>query len=99
MRTIEEAKEWASKNQESIRAGFEIAAKRDPSIISMSQTMPEVFKQIWDSGCWMQEECRKLGFSEEEIKGMQFECGRRSFGDIPWEVSVDYVNDLIEKKN
>lgn len=95
MRTIKEAKEWASKNQDSILAGLEEAIKLDPSIFSMSKTMPEVFKQLWDSGCWLQEECRKLGFSEEEIKEKQFECGQRSFGDIPWEVAVDYVNELL----
>ena len=94
MYTIEEAQEWANKNNQ------ELDSKRlghtDKMVQMMNRIMPEKSKSLWDSGCWLGTILQDLGANDEQIGDIQMAHGQRSFGGDSWKAAVDYANEFAE---
>lgn len=45
--------------------------------------------EIWRSGCWLEEEMKKLGATDQESYDCCFAHGQRSFGRDPWVMAVN----------
>ena len=94
MKTIEDAKQWVAENHKELTKTR--LSSTEPTIQMLNRVLPDKSRDLWDSGCWLQNEMRTLGATNEEITDAQFACGQRAFANDPWEIAVRYINEYQE---
>lgn len=91
--TIEDAKQWAIENETELNRSR--LSCKDSDVQMFNRIAPEKSKELWNSGCWLQDVLLEHGATDKQVKEIQFAAGQRAFGGDAWEVSVDYVNEFI----
>lgn len=94
MRTVEEAMQWAADNREELDKGR--LECESPDVQMFNRIMPELSQRIWDSGCWLTEQLKALGASDEDIAEAQFATGQLATLGNPWRSVVAFVNGYEE---
>lgn len=92
MKTIEDAKRWASENADELEA--DRLSCDDKNVVLFNRLMPELSKTLWDSGSWLSQELRSHGADDEQVQEIQMAHGQRSFGGEAWQAAVDYANEF-----
>jgi hypothetical protein len=91
--TVDDAKKWAEVNREELDEAR--LTCDDETVKLMNRFRPELFRDIWDAGCWIQHVFRQHGGTEEQIRAAQFAHGQRCVVADPWETAVAHVNTYL----
>lgn len=89
--TVEQAKQWAAENAEELDRCRQAEVAQ---IQSFNLFAPDLSKALWDSGCWLAEQLRSHGATDEQVKAIQFAAGQRAFGGDAWQAAVAYANEF-----
>jgi len=92
LKTINEAKQWALDNTESLDQRR--LSCKDKDVRDFNRMVPELSKRLWDSGCWLAEQLRAHGATTEQVRDTQTAQGQRAFGGDAWQAAVDYAKAL-----
>lgn len=91
-KTIEDAKQWATDNE--VRLDSDRLASSDETVQRFNRMMPAKSKELWDSGCWLGEQLRSHGATDEQVSQIQMALGQRAFGGNAWAAAVAYANEF-----
>ena len=86
MHTVESAKTWAAENSDGLYESLN-ATTVIPAGLKASM------RDIWFSGCWLNEMLQAAGLDADEIADIGFVHGQRCFGRDPWAAAVALVNE------
>ena len=87
--TEAEARKWADDLSSDLSQAFK--GEGLPPMFYMG-----TFKQLMNSGYWLQQALRDNNIPDDEIKDLQFIQGQKAFGCNPWLVAVQIVNERLQ---
>lgn len=64
---------------------------------SLIKNFPHI-KEVLYAGLYLSLKLKEH-ISEQDLAKAQFECGKLSFGNDPWDVHLKFINDFLNSKN